>query len=58
MRKKGLMPLWATAILGFLFLVIGIYLAVAFFASPVGLWGGIILLIIGAGMIFIAVMLH
>lgn len=58
MRKKGLMPLWATAVLGFLFLVLGIYLAVAFFASPAGLWGGIILCIIGAGMIFISVMLH
>ena len=52
--KKGLMPLWATAILGFVFLILGVYIAVSFFASPYGLWGGIILAIIGVAMMAIS----
>jgi hypothetical protein len=57
-NKKGFMPLWATAILGFIFLVLGAYLAIAFFASPVALWTGVILVIIGIAMIFIVSILH
>jgi hypothetical protein len=57
MDKKGLMPLWATAILGFIFFLLGVYLAVTFFASPIGLWSGVILVIIGIAMMFIAAVL-
>ncbi len=57
MEKKGLMPLWATAILGFIFFLLGVYLAVTFFASPIGLWSGVILVIIGIAMMFIAAVL-
>ncbi len=56
--KKGLFPLWFTAILGFLFLVIGAYLAVAMSANPVALWSGIVLIIIGILMIIIAAVLQ
>ena len=52
------MPLWATAILGFIFLVLGAYLAIAFFAVPVVFWLGIILVIIGLAMIFITSIIH
>lgn len=58
MNKKGLMPLWASGILGFIFLVLGAYLAIAFFASPIALWSGVILVIIGIAMMFIASILH
>ena len=57
-NKKGLMPLWATAILGFIFLVIGAYLAIALFAVPAAFWAGVILVIIGIAMMFIAAILH
>jgi hypothetical protein len=57
MNRKGLMPLWATAILGFIFFVVGAYLAITFFATALGLWAGIILVIIGIGMMFIAFVL-
>jgi len=58
MKEKGLMPLWATAILGFIFLVLGAYLAITFFAVPSALWIGIILVIIGIAMIFITTVLR
>lgn len=58
MERKGLFPLWFTAILGLIFLVIGAYLAIALFASPVAFWTGIVLLIIGVLMIIIAAVLH
>lgn len=58
MDRKGLFPLWFTAILGFLFLVIGAYLAVAMSANPVALWSGIVLIIIGILMIIIAAVLQ
>lgn len=57
MERKGIMPLWTTAMLGFIFLVLGLYLAVAFFANPIGFWAGAILVIIGAAMIFITAVL-
>jgi len=57
-NEKGLMPLWATAIFGFLFLILGAYVAVSFYASAIGLWGGIIMVIIGLGMLFIASVLR
>lgn len=58
MKEKGLMPLWATAILGFIFLVLGAYLAITFFAVPAALWTGIVLVIIGIAMIFITTVLR
>ena len=58
MNKKGLMPLWATAIMGFILLVVGLYIAITFFAIPLAFWSGIILLLVGIGMIFIAVVLQ
>ncbi len=58
MKRKGLFPLWFTAILGFLFLVIGAYLAIAMSANPVAFWSGIVLIIIGILMIIIAVVLQ
>jgi hypothetical protein len=58
MDRKGLFPLWFTAILGFLFLVIGAYLAIAMFTIPVAFWSGIVLIIIGIIMIIIAVVLQ
>jgi hypothetical protein len=56
--QKGLMPLWATAILGFIFLVLGAYLAIAFFTAPIVFWLGIILVIIGLAMLFITSIIH
>ena len=56
--KKGLFPLWFTAILGFIFLVLGAYLAISLFAIPIAFWTGVVLVIIGIGMIFIATVLH
>lgn len=58
MERKGLFPLWFTAILGFLFLVIGAYLAIALFANPVAFWSGIVLIIIGILMIIITAVLQ
>ena len=58
MNRKGLMPLWFTAILGFIILVIGTYLAIAMFAVPLAFWVGIVLLLVGIGMIFITVVLQ
>lgn len=55
--KKGLFPLWFTAILGFILLVLGAYLAIALFAIPIAFWTGVVLIIIGIGMIFIATVL-
>jgi hypothetical protein len=57
-NKKGIMPLWATSILGFIFLIVGAYLAIAMFANPVAFWTGIILVILGLAMIFIATILR
>jgi len=57
MKKKGLMPLWVTAIIGFIFFILGAYVAITFFASAIGLWSGIILAIVGIGMMFIAFVL-
>lgn len=54
MDRKGLMPLWATAILGFLFLVTGVYIAIVLFAVPIAFWSGVILSIIGIAMLFIS----
>jgi hypothetical protein len=58
MSKKGIMPLWATSILGFIFLVLGAYLAIALFAVPIAFWAGVILVLIGIGMIFIVTVLR
>ena len=55
--KKGLLPNWGTAILGFILLVMGIYIGVAGFANPIALWIGVIIAIIGLVMIFIAAVL-
>lgn len=57
MSKKGIMPKWTTAMLGFLLLVIGVYLAVTFFAAPALFWTGVVLVIIGIVMIFITAVL-
>lgn len=57
MQKKGLMPLWATAILGVILILIGAYMAIALFASPLAFWSGIVLIIIGLGMIAITMIL-
>lgn len=57
MSMKGLMPLWLTAILGFIFFVMGAYLAIVFFVNPVVFWTGVILLLIGIIMIFITMVL-
>ncbi|MCK5023442.1 MAG: hypothetical protein KAS04_04685 [Candidatus Aenigmarchaeota archaeon] len=57
MNKKGIMPLWATSIFGFLFLVIGAYLAITLFAVPLAFWSGIVLIIVGIIMIFITMVL-
>jgi hypothetical protein len=57
MNRKGIMPLWMTAILGFIFFVIGAYLAIAFFVVPIVFWIGVILLIVGITMIFITMVL-
>jgi len=57
MSKKGIMPKWTLAILGFLFLVAGAYMAITFFAVPAFFWTGVILLIIGLVMISITAVL-
>jgi hypothetical protein len=57
MSKKGIMPKWTLAILGFLFLVAGAYMAITFFAVSAFFWTGVILLIIGLVMIFITAVL-
>jgi hypothetical protein len=57
MSRKGIMPLWATAILGFILLVIGAYIAITFFAVSIGFWAGVVLAIIGIVMIFITAVL-
>jgi len=57
MERKGIMPLWTTAIIGFILLVLGAYVAVSFFAVPLLFWTGIVLVIIGLAMIFIAAVL-
>ncbi|MCX6818143.1 MAG: hypothetical protein NTU57_04775 [Candidatus Aenigmarchaeota archaeon] len=57
MSKKGIMPKWTLAILGFLLLVIGAYTAITFFAIPAFFWTGLILAIIGIVMIFITAVL-
>ncbi len=57
MDRKGLFPLWFTAILGFLFLVVGAYLAIAMFTIPFAFWTGIVLILIGIGMIIITMVL-
>ncbi|MEE9323575.1 MAG: hypothetical protein V3U72_03445 [Candidatus Aenigmarchaeota archaeon] len=57
MNRKGLFPLWFTAILGVLFLAVGAYLAIVLFTNPVALLVGIVLLIIGILMIIIAAIL-
>jgi hypothetical protein len=57
MGKKGIMPLWASSILGFIFFVVGAYLAIAFYANPIAFWAGVILLAIGLIMIFITMIL-
>lgn len=54
MKRKGLMPLWAVAIFGIIFLILGIYLSVAFFTAPVIMWVGAALAVIGLGMLFVA----
>ena len=54
MSRKGLMPLWATAIFGAIFLLLGLYLAIAFFTIPVVFWIGVALFVIGMGMIFVS----
>jgi hypothetical protein len=55
--KKALMPIWVSALLGFIFFVLGVYLGVTFFENPILLWLGIILAIIGLIMIFVAAVL-
>jgi hypothetical protein len=57
MSKKGIMPKWTLAILGFLFLVAGAYMAITFFGTLAIFWTGVILLIIGLVMIFITAVL-
>ena len=57
MSKKGIMPKWTLAILGFLLLVVGAYLAITFFAVPAFFWTGVVLVIIGIVMIFITAVL-
>ena len=42
----------------FIFLVLGAYLAISLFAIPIAFWTGVVLVIIGIGMIFIATVLH
>ncbi len=54
--KKGLMPLWATSILGVLFLILGAYVAITFYPG-LAAWGGVILAIIGLVMILVALIL-
>ncbi len=49
--------MWFTAILGFLFLVVGAYLAIAMFTIPFAFWTGIVLILIGIGMIIITMVL-
>jgi hypothetical protein len=55
--KKGLFPLWFTAIIGFVLLIVGLYMAIALVAIPLAFWSGIVLLLIGIGMIAIAIIL-
>jgi hypothetical protein len=54
MNRKGLMPIWAAAVLGALFFLVGVYLAIAMFAVPIAFWAGIVLIIIGILMMFVA----
>ncbi len=55
--KKGMLPLWLTAILGFVFILAGAYIAISFFAVPWVFWAGVIMVIIGLVMIFVAAVL-
>ncbi|MEM5871411.1 MAG: hypothetical protein QW051_00905 [Candidatus Aenigmatarchaeota archaeon] len=55
--KKGLMPIWASALLGFIFFILGLYLAVSFFGIPIVFWLGVILVVLGLIMMFVAAVL-